>query len=305
MQAAEGEAGMRFSSFPAIAAVSLMVAACSSQTPGNEGASSAASGNAAPPDDATNDQPAFESKVKGLKIVAASTIPSHRDDNAEDAQLCNSHFQSAKSDAAKAIEKQGWHVTGEEAAGGYTIVSFVGGAEPGTSGSCLLDQGNIAFYRDGALRAIAYAAKGAQASIGSIRSLEGQGVRISDGDFLPQPVADIEFAKDGAIAITTLAASEKLCNGEATVPNIYGLPINRASATLRKAGWTPNPPAGEERDERAEEMGTNGLPEAADCSGTGFGYCSFSYKGKAGTLSVTTVGEDEWPGVVGYDVACH
>lgn len=47
-----------------------------------------------------------------------------------------------------------------------------------------------------------------------------------------------------------------------------------------------------------------GVPEVEDCSGTGFGFCGYGYRGAAGRLSVTTVGDNDFPSVSGYEVHC-
>ncbi|KMS56103.1 hypothetical protein V474_14045 [Novosphingobium barchaimii LL02] len=293
----------------AIVAAALLAAGCSAEPDADpaqapsSGASEAADASEAP---TTEAGPVLRSEVKGLRIVAASTVPSHPDSGADQ---CGPQVDGLRSAAAKAVQAKGWNVTGEAAVGGYDVVSFVGTTEQGTSGSCLLTEGNVGLFKGGVLKAIAYMGKGpgTTTSIGSLKRIEGNAIRILDGDFVPQPLADIRFADNGAVTVAALPKSDKVCGGEGTLPNIQSMPINKAHAVLVKAGWVPSPslPGDEQRDDRAAELFEKGIKEAESCSGTGFGYCSFGYLGRAGRLSVTTVGDAEWPTVASYGVTCQ
>ncbi|GAB1362101.1 hypothetical protein MASR1M32_13370 [Rhodobacter sp.] len=57
----------------------------------------------------------------------------------------------------------------------------------------------------------------------------------------------------------------------------------------------------------AADIAARGVTEVEDCSGTGFGFCSYLYVGPAGGLSVITAGEI-WDGglptVTGYAMTC-
>ena len=90
------------------------------------------------------------------------------------------------------------------------------------------------------------------------------------------------------------------------VPNIHGRPINEARTILQRNGWTPAPPQTRDGNgSRVSGLVRRGVPEVEDCSGTGFGFCAYSYGGAAGTLSVTTAGDDDLPAVAGYSVRCR
>ncbi|WP_196258157.1 hypothetical protein [Pelagibacterium limicola] len=251
---------------------------------------------------AENAAPRFQSQVEGLAITAVSSVPAFK--GRDDEQRCFDPMPESRE--AVSVQAKGWQVTGEAEAGGYRLVSFAGSMEQGTSGSCLLGDGNIALFRDGDVQAIAYATQGASLSIGYIQALEPDDIRILDGDFLTQPVADMRFDDDGSVRIEKLAASESVCTGLGQVPNIYGLPINRARSVLGEAGWEPSPARhpGGHSDGRASTFASQGLTEVDDCSGTGFGYCQFFYEGTPGLLAVITAGDDEWPSVVRYSVDC-
>ncbi|MGE4323307.1 MAG: hypothetical protein AB7E60_09795 [Sphingobium sp.] len=246
--------------------------------------------------------PPFQSRVDGVAITAADSIPPFR--GKPPSALCFDSSPGTRQ--GESVAARGWQVTGEAEAGGYQLVSFVGTMEQGTSGSCLLGDGNIALFHGGDVKAILYAPKGVERSIGAIETLESGSIRIFDGDFLSQPMADIRFGEDGSVRIDEVAAFEQVCGGRAKVPNIYGMPVNRARTLLGEAGWTPLPSeaASEHRDGRARSLAMRGVSEVEDCSGTGFGYCRFRYRSGAGTLSVVTAGDDEWPGVARYSVDC-
>ncbi|MFD2649374.1 hypothetical protein ACFSX5_16430 [Devosia albogilva] len=203
----------------------------------------------------------------------------------------------------------GWAVTGEVSLGGFEVVSFVGGFEPGTSGSCRSNDGNVALFESDQLRWLVYGEKGASGRIGSIQPFEDRAIRIWGGDFLPQPVADLHVDASGAISLAALADEEQFCDGEATVPNIYGMPIAAAREELASAGWGPllGILPGEPADSRAEALKAAGIYEVQSCSPTGFGFCSFRYSGQFSELSVVTVGEgapSATPEVARYSVSC-
>jgi hypothetical protein len=245
------------------------------------------------------------SAVDAIRIAAVSTLPSNSA-TTDDATFCNRFIQTPSMASAQAVRDAGWFVTGQTQVGGYEAVSFVGGLRAGTSGICLLDDGNVALFKEGAIRAIAYGKKGVPNAIGMIRADAGL-VKIHDGEVLHQPAAVLHVARDGAVSIDPLPASEAVCNGAATVPNIQNLPINNARDMLAKAGWTPSPrtrPVREAEDMRAFDFAKRGVKEVDSCAGTGLGFCNFAYKGPAGRLSVTTVGEAEWPTVASFDVTC-
>lgn len=292
----------------AYTALCILVAGCSAQSPEPGAQPSSAP---APSENITAAKPmsgpALRSTVTDLRIVATSSVPTRAATPSGGGSGCAPQVIAPRSAGAAAVKAKGWIVTAEQESGGYDVVSFVGAMEPGTSGTCVLRDGNVAFFKDGQLRALAYAPRGASRSIGSIERLDTGDLRILDGDFVVQPLADIRFGSGGAVSIADPAKSDKVCSGRADVPNVRGMSIDKARSVLGKAGWRPatdraDPAA---RDDRAERLYRNGVVEAESCSGTGLGYCSFAYRGAAGSLSVTTVGDGEWPVVSDYGVTCN
>ena len=103
-----------------------------------------------------------------------------------------------------------------------------------------------------------------------------------------------------------MAKLDRVCDGTAQLPNLYGMPIAKARNLLTQHGWKPVA-----RNRTQDEIGyaitdlvRQGFTEVDDCSGTGFGFCRFDYAGPAGTLGVTTVGDGDSP-VADYTVQCR
>ncbi|ONG45850.1 hypothetical protein BKE38_25975 [Pseudoroseomonas deserti] len=248
-----------------------------------------------------------QSQVEGLAFSPLSSLP--RAPAGADGRLCG-FSKPGETPAGRLVSRAGWAVTGEERLGRLQAVSFAGEFESGTSGSCAIRQGNVALFEGEQLLAIAYARPGARRSIGGVLPLEiaGQpaGLRLWDGDFLSQPLADLRAQPDGTLALLPLAAEETRCQGRAVLPNLYGRPITEARRLLQQRGWTPIP--GDRANDgvggREAALVKAGVVEVDSCSGTGFGYCRFGYRGAAGLLDVTTVGDNTVPTVSDYGVRC-
>lgn len=151
----------------------------------------------------------LRSEVKGLAIAPAGTIPK-APASAENREFCAHLTETPKSPAARLVAGRGWGVTGQaRLPEGRQAVSFAGRFEPGTSGSCLGSEGNVAIFQGDSLLAIAYAPRGARESIGKIVPLGDGNARIWSGDFLSQPMADLRVENGGyLIALAPLAAEE-------------------------------------------------------------------------------------------------
>lgn len=248
----------------------------------------------------------LSSQVPGLAIAALDDVP-NSPMNQGDREACTHKLVGAPTTPAGEVAHfQGWGVTAEVRLGDLTAVSFVGRFVQGTSGSCELLDGNVGIFRGDRLLAVIYAEDPEKQLIG-YASPFGTGLRLWSGDFLSAPMADVAVTPAG-VAIVPLAASESVCNGAASVPLIYGLPIDHARQALAAAGWQPI--AGQTNPASyAAEIAAAGVPEVEDCSGTGFGYCAYRYTGPAGELGVTTMGEiaedGTLPAVVGYGVDCR
>jgi hypothetical protein len=246
------------------------------------------------------------SQVPGLSIVAMDNLPATRGITGEAADFCAHLFIAPATPAGRAVAAQGWSVTAEIPFGPYTAVSFAGAADPATSGTCDLLQGNVGLFSGDRLVALIYADAGTPSRIGSARPFGTGGLRVLSGEVIPAPQADLRLVGATGIAVTPLALDEPVCNGTALVPLVEGLPIDMARALLIAAGWQPVIPA-DAPFALAADIADAGVPEVQDCSGTGFAFCAYTYVGPAGALSVITAGEpteDALPAVTGAGVTC-
>ena len=253
------------------------------------------------------DGASFSSVLPALDIVSFSELPGPPEGVKAD-DYCSHLTVTPASAAGKRVAKAGWAVTGEVTVEGLTMVSFVAGMEAGTSGSCLLSDGNIGFFLGEKLLAVAYAPESGASSIGLVELLGDDILRIFDGDYLPRPIGDISLKADQAVELVPLPETDTYCDGAAVVPLIYDLPIGEARQSLAAHGWEPDTTeASEPLDSRSAELAENGLPEVTSCSGTGFGFCNFEYASAAAGLSVITVGEasmPDTPAIADYVVSC-
>lgn len=258
-------------------------------------------------DEGSGDPPiAPVSQLKGFRFIPLAKLPaaSHR----ADAESCTSFVVQPASPAGRAVKERGWSVTGEAKVGLLQAVSFASRLEGGTSGTCLISDGNVGLFDGTRLMALAYAEPGSKQTIGRVAALDNGTVRVWDGDFLSRPVGDIELTDASELKLGQLASEDALCGGKAVVPNIYDMPIDKARAALAAKGWKPVPG---DASARPADFGTEtdlvkkGIVEVDGCSGTGMAYCSFNYSAAGASLSVTTAGEDELPEVVGYEATCQ
>ncbi|WP_198088259.1 Stk1 family PASTA domain-containing Ser/Thr kinase [Variovorax sp. E3] len=243
------------------------------------------------------------SELKDIRMKAIASLPKAVG-SSTDRNGCPWRVIQPKSAAARLVAAQGWAVMADVPLGAYRAVSFAGQMEAGTSGTCNITQGNVAVFDGDKLLALAYGKSADDAAIGNLTALEGGAVRVWDGDIVGSPVGDLRVEVDGTVRLGKLADEESVCKGQAKVPNVYGMPIDKARKALADKGWKPVriKPDGESRQ---AGLIKRGIVEVESCSGTGLAYCSFSYAGAAGALSIVTAGEKGLPNVVGYDVKCR
>lgn len=253
-----------------------------------------------------DEPPSTSSEVKGVAFRLLTTLP-RAPGAVSGLDECSHLTVKPSSEAGRVVAERGWAVTGEAKLGtSLRAVSFAGGFEPGTSGTCLVNDGNVGVFDGSKLVALLYAEKGSKQSLGRIQALEGGGVRVIDGDYLATPLGDIRSIDDYKFEFNPVAANDGVCDGRAKVPNIHDMPIDKARAALKANGWEPVPSSEQDRtDSRVADLVKLGVVEAEACSGTGLGYCNFNYRGEAGTLSVTTAGDNDYPSVSDYDVKCN
>jgi len=255
---------------------------------------------------AAADGPRLASQVPGIAVLRLADLPAAPAPTGE-RQYCSHFFiDPPETEAGRATRARGWEVTGEVPLGPWTAVSFVGDYLPSTSGTCDLLHGNIGLFLDAKLVGLVYSSDPEAQAIGQAVAFGPSGLRIWDGSILPQPVADLRLIGGTDVAVTPPALEEPVC-GSASVPYLYGLPIDMARGLLAEYGWQPVPQP-QATSGMAQEIAAAGVTEVEDCAGTGFGFCSFAYEGPAGSLSVVTAGEPTddhgLPAVVGHSAQC-
>jgi len=244
-----------------------------------------------------------QSDLKDIRIQAITSLPK-AGGSADDRNGCPWRVIRPKSAAAKLVAAQGWAVTADVPLGAYRAVSFAGQMEAGTSGTCSITQGNVAVFDGDKMLALAYGKSAEDTAIGNLTALEGGTVRVWDGDAVGSPVGDLRIEADGTVHLGKLADEESVCKGQAKVPNVYGMSIDKARKVLAAKGWKPVR-GGASPEPRQAALVRRGIAEAESCAGTGLGYCDFGYAGPAGRLTLTTVGEDALPSVSDYAVMCR
>ena len=243
-----------------------------------------------------------KSEVPGLMITRLGKLPK-APQPVSPATTCNV-LPELKSKGGSLATSLGWGVTGEAKLGPYDAVSFADEFDQSTSGSCEIDQGNVALFNGSQLLAIVYADKNSKLSIGRITAIKDR-LRILDGGLISMPVGEIRLAEDQTVKVEPLAAEELVCDGKATVPNVYDKPITDVRRAIMAKGWEPfQSPPPSYPDPSGDDIRKTGIVEATDCSGTGFAYCSYYYHKGDMELSVISFG-DGTPTVSGYDVACE
>lgn len=247
--------------------------------------------------------PRVQSDLKDIRMKAITSLPK-AGGSADDRNSCSWRVIQPKSAATKVVAAQGWAVMADVPLGSYRAVSFAGQMEAGTSGTCTITQGNVAVFDGDRLVALAYGKSPEDTAIGNLTALEGGSVRVWDGDLVGSPVGDLRVEADGTVHLGKLADEESVCKGRAKVPNIYGMPIDKARQALADKGWKPVS-GGASKEPRQSALVKRGIPEAESCAGTGLAYCDFGYSGPAGRLTVTTVGEKDLPNVSDYEVKCR
>lgn len=246
------------------------------------------------------------SQRDGVEIRAMDTLPVNPHPDPEQGACLS--LPPLVTEGAKAAAAAHWTVTGEITQGELTFVSFVARTTAGTSGSCLLEGGNVGIFRGPELLGLVYAPEGAIRAPGYLQPLEPSGVRIWDGDYGGMPLADLRVPAREIVLVRPVAERDQFCGGAASLPSLYGLPIHQARILLLAEGWKPVP-ATEASPSGYVQARQETLPELQDCSGTGFGYCGYSYAHEGGrAASVTTAGEGaegSSPLVVDFGVRCE
>lgn len=250
--------------------------------------------------------PDIASQVRGLVATSLDVLPTNHTTRPE-TEFCPALVSDPETPAGRQIAQANWGVTAEIETGGLTFVSFIGTLTNGTSGSCQLTDGNIGVFEADRLVGLIYSAQTDEPGIGAIMALEGGGIRIWDGGYLSAPLADMRVLDEDLVLVQPLNRRDPACSGTLSVPTLFGLPIHLARRILISEGWTPQPAQDVAFSSYVTDLRKT-LPELQDCSGTGFGFCSYDYAREGAALYVSTAGEGEegsTPKIVGTSVTCE
>jgi hypothetical protein len=224
-----------------------------------------------------------------LRISQVSMIPAAAP-RTEIEAYCRNYLKVPTTGLGRDIVRQGWHLISEEQLGGHIAAVYVRGLIASTSSICFPVDGHVAIAEGNRVIAIISNARPVRADmgeygIGDIDNVPGShNFRITEGTATP-PIAEVRIGSD-SIRIGRLAPADAICRGRASVPNVFDRPISSASRALLRAGWRPL-------------RGRLGLRE---CSGTGVGYCLFTYRQGRRSLDIVTVGDERH--VVNYEPHC-
>ena len=199
----------------------------------------------------------------------------------------------------KIISAKSWGVLSEQSLGPFEFVSFAGEFQDGLSGSCIVNQGNVAIFKAGELVGVIYDSSKDYGLIGKLWIAEGGVVQLSTPR--SSPWADIKILKD-KIKIEYRASVQSFCNGSVIVPNIVGEPISEARKSLIEFAWEPITQTEEGSFSFIEGMRKSGIVETIDCGATGF--CSFEYQRPNRYLWVQSYG-DTPNNVLYYFASCE
>ncbi len=250
------------------------------------------------------------SSVPELRIATLQALPkAPRGAPLDD--FCKNKGITPTTPGGKAAAAAGWTVTSEETLGSYTAVGIFSRGGNGTSGICLIQNGNIAVWQGSQLLAVVYdtpssAEAGRSGRVGGVTPVEGLPAKVRIWDWIGAgPTADLVLDK-GQLQVRKIAPSDSVCSGRNTVPNVYGAAVPQARRTLAAKGWKPQAPTGDDVDiphDPATRYRKQGMPEFESCSGTGMGYCGLNYRHANGArLMVTTIGDDHR--VASWSVQC-
>ena len=213
-------------------------------------------------------------------------------------------------EAGQMVYDAGWVVQSEIPMGELTVVSFAGALRPLAGAPCAAENAHIGIFRGRSLLGFflteptgAHADGSPLEQAGTLEQIAPDVIRVHASAPYLSPFADLQIDADRA-RLTEIDGVTTVC-GDRQVPNIYGRPVLEARATLAEAGWQPMPEP-EVNSDAAPFFAAHGIIEVATCSGTGMGYCGFSYGDSAGnSLTVQTGGDKpEYGPVIYFEAAC-
>ena len=207
----------------------------------------------------------------------------------------------AEGEFAQQIEAMGWAILSEVSLEQFHLVTFAGHLTQGTSGMCRVLNGFVGVFEDKQFIGVVRSENEQDADIGWMDVIQDGVIRLSTGEFISSPIADIKVADDTLI-FGPVSEFTSHCGNQSAVPNVIGRSIIEGRELLFSYGFQPAKTRPADWGQEARLV-ANGVSEVDGCSG-GPSYCMFRYEDKFSRVSVVTQGEQEFPNVVRFWVDC-
>ena len=208
---------------------------------------------------------------------------------------------SAEGQHAKRIEEQGWATLSEAALEQFHLVTFAGTLTRGTSGMCRISNSFVGVFENEQFIGVIRTEDEQNTEIGGMGAIQDGVIRLSSGEFISSPVADIRVIDDTLI-FGPVSEFTSHCGGQTAVPNVIGQSIIAGREVLFRNGFRPAKTSPGDWGTEAR-LQANGISEVDGCSG-GPAYCMFRYEDDYSRVSVVTQGEQAFPNVVRFWVDC-
>ena len=207
----------------------------------------------------------------------------------------------AQGEFARQIEAMGWAILSEVSLEQFHLVTFAGNLTQGTSGMCRVLNGFVGVFEDKQFIGVIRSENELDADIGWMGFIQDGVIRLSSGEFISSPTADIRVVDD-TLTFGPVSDFTSHCGGQTGVPNVIGQSIIDAREVLFRNGFRPAKTSPGDWGAEAR-LQANGISEVDGCSG-GPAYCMFRYEDDYSRVSVVTQGEQESPNVVRFWVDC-
>ncbi|GAA0314055.1 hypothetical protein GCM10009087_25540 [Sphingomonas oligophenolica] len=215
-----------------------------------------------------------------------------------ESDFCGSEGPIRETPEGRWARSRGWRVDDQGTFGPLTVVSVLRRYDYQAQ-FCGQVDGRIILFDHG--KPIASVHVGDADDEGQV---DGLGVRANGALRLTnmwfKPFGDL-FVEGRDIEVRPLPRSDSICDGAATLPNVFGKPIAQARSILGRSGWKADPqpppvvtknPDGSLEFENSDDynMYNRGFKEEKNCDPRGF--CEFHYKRGEIKVMLYTQGEE-------------
>ena len=208
---------------------------------------------------------------------------------------------SAEGQYAKRIEEQGWAILSEAALEQFHLVTFAGTLTRGTSGMCRISNSFVGIFENEQFIGVIRTEDEQNTDIGGMGAIQDGVIRLSSGEFISSPVADIKVIDDTLI-FEPVSEFTSHCGGQTAVPNVIGKSIIEGREFLFSYGFQPVKTRPADWGQEAQ-LAAKGVAEVDGCGG-GAAYCIFRYEDEFSRVSLITQGEQQFPDIVRFRVVC-